>query len=236
MKNKNLIILTILLACCTFLGCGKNSSGSSAGEENFDKDASYALGMSIGMSLKESLEMDSIFPNYNEFLKGLTDGIYDKARFDSIEAMAIIETAFSALTEKQNAQAKQNETAFLAENSRKPGVMITSSGLQYEVITETGRRKPLMTDTVLVHYEGSLIDGTTFDSSYYGEPVELPLDAVVPGWSEGLLLMGAGSKYILYIPSDQGYGPSGMTNPFTGSVIIPPHATLIFTVELLEIL
>ena len=237
MKIKSIKILTLLLAVLILWSC-KSKSGSPEEEENFSKDASYALGMSIGSSFKEGLKSDNIIPNYDEFFKGFKDGLFDKKkRFDSTEAMTIIEEAFNAITEKQNAEAEKKEIAFLAENSKKPGVKITSSGLQYEIINETNKKKPSITDTVRVHYEGKLADGNVFDSSYqYGEPVDLPLEAVIPGWSEGIQLMGLGSKYILYIPSNMGYGPSGMTNPYTGTVIVPPFATLIFTVELLEIL
>jgi len=227
---KNTIILTVLIAAITFGGCNKSNSGSSA-EANFDKDASYAIGMNIGSSLKESLDADGIIPDYDEFMKGFRDGITGgNMRFDSFEAMTLIETAFNALSERKNADAMEQENAFLAENARKPGIRITSSGLQYEVITETTGRKPSDTDTVLVHYEGKLTDGTVFDNSHdRGSPMDFPVNAVIPGWTEGLQLMGIGSKYILYIPSNLGYGPTGV-GP------IPPFATLIFTVELIDIL
>jgi FKBP-type peptidyl-prolyl cis-trans isomerase len=125
---------------------------------------------------------------------------------------------------------KQAENDFLAENSKKPGINVTGSGLQYEVIREGNGPKPAATDTVRVHYEGTLTDGTVFDSSYSrGEPIEFPLDGVIPGWTEGLQLMGEGAKYRLVIPSDLGYGPQGAGGQ------IPPYATLIFEVELLNI-
>jgi len=230
MKNKSIIILTVLIAVITFLGCNRGNSGSSE-EVNFDKDASYALGMNIGQSLRESLDIDGIVPDYDEFLKGFKDGVTGgNVRFDMFEALIMIETAFNALSEQRGAEAMQAEITFLAENARKAGVRITSSGLQYEVITETDGRKPSPSDTVLVHYEGRLIDGTVFDNSYdRGFPLDFPVDAVIPGWTEGLQLMGVGSKYTFYIPSELGYGPGGV-GP------IPPYSTLIFTVELLDIL
>jgi FKBP-type peptidyl-prolyl cis-trans isomerase len=123
----------------------------------------------------------------------------------------------------------QREVTFLAENSRKPGVSITPSGLQYEIIHQTEGPKPSATDMVTVHYEGRLIDGSIFDSSYErGEPAEFFLNEVIPGWTEGLQLMSEGSFYILYVPSELGYGQRGY-GP------IPPYSALIFTVELIEI-
>ena len=230
MKNKLIIIMAVLIIAA-FGGCKNSKSGSSAGEENFDKDASYALGMSVGTGLKSNIETDGIVMNIDEFMKGFKDSLTGKeTRFDEYQAMDLINAAFDALAESKNAEATQSENAFLAENSKKPGVRITPSGLQYEVISETNGRKPSITDTVRVHYEGRLIDGTVFDSSIErGLPEEFTLNAVITGWAEGLQLMGVGSKYIFYIPSSQGYGPNGW-GP------IPAYATLIFDVELLDII
>jgi FKBP-type peptidyl-prolyl cis-trans isomerase FkpA len=119
----------------------------------------------------------------------------------------------------------------MAENSIKPGIKTTISGLQYEVLTEGTGAQPLPSDFVRVHYRGALLDGSVFDSSYdRGEPVEFPLDGVIAGWSEGLLLMKEGGKSRLYIPSRLAYGAQGAGGA------IPPNATLIFEVELLEII
>ena len=125
---------------------------------------------------------------------------------------------------------KKEGEEFLAKNETKPGVKTTSSGLQYKVITAGKGKKPSATDTVTVHYEGRLLNGTVFDSSYKRKnPATFVLNRVIPGWTEGLQLMPIGSKYEFYIPSDLGYGPRG-----TGREI-GPNATLIFVVELLEI-
>jgi FKBP-type peptidyl-prolyl cis-trans isomerase len=231
MKNKYLFLLAILLVFSNLWSCKNSKSGSLSGEENFDRDASYALGMNVGTDIKQSLEMEGILFNFDEFMKGFNDSLKgENTRFTAEEAIELIESAYNTLTEGKNAEAIQKQTAFLAENSKKPGVVITPSGLQYEIITETQGPKPLASSLVKVHYEGRFIDGTVFDSSYKrGEPVEFPLDAVISGWTEGLQLMSAGSKYILYIPSELGYGPSGWG-------AIPGYSLLIFTVELLDIL
>ena len=129
-----------------------------------------------------------------------------------------------------SAKAKEEGEKFLAENAKREGVKVTPSGLQYEVLEATLGQKPKATDTVKVHYEGTLIDGTVFDSSYRrGEPIAFPLNGVIKGWTEGLQLMSVGSKYKLFIPYQLAYGETGAG----GS--IPPYAALIFTVELLAI-
>lgn len=134
----------------------------------------------------------------------------------------------------QAATAEENKTAgaaFLAENAKKEGIITTASGLQYEVLTKgTGTKSPLATDLVEVNYEGKLLDGTIFDSSYKrGESITFPLNRVIAGWTEGLQLMTEGAKYRLYIPSDLAYGTRGAGRD------IGANATLIFDVELLKI-
>lgn len=119
---------------------------------------------------------------------------------------------------------------FLQENANMEGVQTTASGLQYKVITEGSGAKPTASSTVTVHYKGTLVDGTQFDSSYdRGEPTTFPLNGVIAGWTEGLQLMPVGSKYMFYIPPELGYGARGISG------VIPPNAVLIFEVELLGI-
>lgn len=127
--------------------------------------------------------------------------------------------------------AAEKGTQFLAQNASQEGVKTTPSGLQYKVVKEGTGKSPKATDTVKVHYRGTLLDGTEFDSSYKrGEPIEFPLNRVIPGWTEGVQLMKEGGKSILYIPSQLAYGPRG-----TPGGPIGPNETLIFEIELLEV-
>jgi FKBP-type peptidyl-prolyl cis-trans isomerase FkpA len=142
----------------------------------------------------------------------------------------MLNEAYSEIQAKKTEENKQNETEFLAQNSIKEGIFTTESGLQYEIIMEGRGPKPSPEDVVRVHYEGTLLDGTVFDSSYSrGEPVEFALSGVIPGWSEGLQLMNEGASYRLFIPSELGYGPWG------AGQTIPPYATLTFKVDLISI-
>jgi FKBP-type peptidyl-prolyl cis-trans isomerase len=229
MKYKLLIICSVLTTAA-LLGCN-GSAGSSKMEVNFSRDASYALGLNIGAGLKEGMEADGIFPNLNDFFRGMRDGIEGKnQRFDLDRARIILDEALDAMMEEMYAEARQAENIFLAENVRKPGIIITQSGLQYEIITEGSGPKPTEHDRVLVHYDGKFTDGRFFDSSHSrGYPSEFELSWIIPGWAEGLQLMSVGSKYRFYIRSELAYGEDGIQG------IIPPFSTLIFDVELLEI-
>jgi FKBP-type peptidyl-prolyl cis-trans isomerase len=208
-------------------GACKKSDSSGVKGENIDKDSSYALGMSIGASLKN----DGITPNLDEFVSGMKDILANnKARFTEEEAMIKFQEAYYAMKRVNDEELLQKENEFMAENSKKPGINITPSGLQYEVISEGSGVRPGAEDVVRVHYEGRLTDGSVFDSSYDdGEPIEFPLNIVISGWTEGLQLMRVGSKYRFYIPSELGYGAGG-AGP------IPPYSALIFEVELFDII
>jgi len=227
MKHIFFIVITVIF-CAGLSGCNaKGKSGSSPSDGSFGKDPSYALGMNIGSGLKA----DSIYPDWDEFLQGMKDILYgNDTRFAMEEASRIFYEAYSANNERRETASRQEGIDFLEENKQKPGIITTGSGLQYEVITQGNGPKPSFEDTVRVHYKGTLINGDEFDSSYSrGEPIEFPLNGVIPGWTEGLQLMNVGSKYRLFIPSDLGYGPQG------AGPKIPPNSTLIFEVELLDI-
>ncbi|MBR1480966.1 MAG: FKBP-type peptidyl-prolyl cis-trans isomerase [Paludibacteraceae bacterium] len=189
---------------------------------------SYALGLSMGQNLLGS-GITSI--QYDDLAAGIKDVLeHNQPRFSYQEAQQELNRFFTELQNKLAGEAKAAGEKFLAENAKRPGVKVTPSGLQYEVLDATIGQKPKATDTVRVHYEGTLTDGTVFDSSYKrGEPISFPLNQVIKGWTEGLQLMSIGSKYKLYIPYQLGYGEHGAGQS------IPPYAALIFTVELLGI-
>lgn len=189
---------------------------------------SYAIGLSMGQNLMSSgvKKME-----YADLAKGIEDVLEgNKPQISFQEAQQVLGKFFQELEEKVAGEAKKAGEEFLAANAKREGVKVTASGLQYEVLESSLGQKPKATDTVKVHYEGSLIDGTVFDSSYRrGEPISFGLNQVIKGWTEGLQLMSIGSKYKLYIPYELGYGAQG------AGASIPPYAALIFTVELLGI-
>jgi len=184
-----------------------------------------------------SLVRENIYPDPLVYAKALIEG-KNGISFMSEESAKGLVTAF--IREKQDRQTEtdklaykdylEENEAFLLKNREKPGVTVTPSGLQYEVILMGTGPKPVASNTVKVHYTGKLIDGTEFDSSVKrGQPAQLPLSGVIPGWTEGLQLMPTGSKFIFYVPQNLGYGARGAGNT------IKPYSTLIFEVELLEI-
>ena len=199
------------------------------------EQVSYMIGMDIGKSLepmKGEIDSATIKRAIDDMLNGKEPLLTQE------QGMLIMQTFSERMQAKQQeemaAQSKKNldtQTAFLAENSKKPGVVTTASGLQYQIITQGTGPKPKATDRVSVHYVGTLLDGTEFDSSFKrNEPAQFVLDSVVPGWSEALQLMPKGSKFKLWVPSKLGYGEAG-----TPGGPIPPNSTLVFEVELLEI-
>ena len=189
---------------------------------------SYALGLSMGQNLMGS-GVESL--NYQDLAKGIEDVLtHAQPQISYQEAQQVLNTFFQELEAKVAGAAKADGEKFLAENAKREGVKVTASGLQYEVLEPSLGQKPKATDTVRVHYEGTLIDGTVFDSSYKrGESITFPLNGVIKGWTEGLQLMSIGSKYKFFIPYQLAYGERG------AGASIPPYAALIFTVELLGI-
>ena len=189
---------------------------------------SYAIGLSMGQNLMGS-GVTSL--EYADLAAGIKDVLEkNQPQISYQEAQQVLGKFFSELEQKIAGEAKAAGEAFLAENAKREGVKVTESGLQYEVLEATIGQKPKATDKVRVHYEGTLIDGTVFVSSYKrGESITFGLNQVIKGWTEGLQLMSIGSKYKLYLPYQLAYGERG------AGANIPPYAALIFTVELLGI-
>ena len=190
---------------------------------------SYAIGLGIGQNL---LSMGAQGINVEDFAQAIADVLNRKeTAISHNEAREIVNKYFMELEEKMNAENIEKGKAFLAENAKKEGIITLPSGLQYEVITEGNGKKPSATDKVKCHYEGTLIDGTLFDSSIKrGQPAVFGVNQVIKGWVEALQLMSEGSKWRLFIPSELGYGAQ------QAGEMIPPHSTLIFEVELIEVL
>ncbi len=189
---------------------------------------SYALGMVIGHNLK-SMNVTNL--NGADFAQAVNDVLAGcKPALTDAEAQQIVNTYLTEQQEAQSKAAREEGEKFLAENAKKEGVVVLPSGLQYTVLREGTGRKPKATDSVKCHYEGTLTDGTVFDSSYRrGEPATFPLDGVIKGWTEGVQLMAEGAKFRFFIPFNLAYGERGAGQS------IPPYAALVFDVELIEI-
>ena len=198
---------------------------------------SYALGLGIGQQLKQMGLNASLV--IEDFAASIIDVLQDKdLKISNQEAQVIVNAFFQKMEEEQNVAkakagkaAKQEGEKFLVENAKKEGVIVTKSGLQYEVLKEGSGKKPKATDTVRCHYEGRLLDGSVFDSSYKRNgPADFGLQQVIAGWTEGVQLMSEGAKYRFYIPYILAYGEGG------AGAMIPPFSTLIFDVELIKVL
>lgn len=198
---------------------------------------SYALGLGIGqqllqMGLKDNLVVADFAASITDILQG------NDLKVSHQEGQQIVNTFFAEMEKKANAEkaeagkaAKEQGRVFLENNGKRAEVTTTASGLQYEVLTEGTGKQPKATDTVRCHYEGRLLDGTVFDSSYKrNEPADFGLQQVIAGWTEGVQLMKEGSKFRFYIPFNLAYGEGGAGN------LIPPYSALIFDVELIKVL
>jgi FKBP-type peptidyl-prolyl cis-trans isomerase FklB len=227
MKNLVIVITLATLATPVF------AENRPALKDTKDK-VSYSIGLDIGTTFKkQKMEI-----NTDMLAAGVKDGLSGANPLLTPDEMRTVLTEFSKdMREKAAAASKETGEKntkegekFLAENKTKPGVKTTASGLQYLVEKEGSGTAPKETDTVVVNYRGTLIDGTEFDSSYKrGEPATFPVNRVIKGWTEALQLMKPGGKYKLFIPSNLAYGPGGAGGD------IGPNATLIFEVELLSV-
>lgn len=204
----------------------KAQPGQQGPLKNENDSLSYCIGLSIGKSLAESDLQDV---DVAKIAQGMSDILKNNPTMSLQEAEMYIQKVMVAKQEAKSADYIKMQQAFLEQNKIKEGVKTTSSGLQYKVISEGNGAKPVATDMVTVHYTGTLIDGTVFDSSVQrGEPATFGLNQVIPGWTEGVQLMSVGSKYQFFIPQELGYGQGGMGE-------IKPYSTLIFEVELISI-
>ena len=236
---KKIICCAVMALSMFFCACGNcGSDGSDITKEKIDSDKQVKFGYALGSDVGRNLKRQSFDFDVNAFVAGF------KAAFTGSESKMTEEEIGTALQEFQTEmitkmmeerqkKAGENKAAgekFLAENKMKAGVKTTESGLQYIVEKEGEGESPAAEDTVEVHYLGTLLDGTEFDSSYKrGEPAKFPLNRVIKGWTEGVQLMKKGAKYKFFIPSELAYGEVG------AGEVIGPNSTLIFEVELLSI-
>jgi FKBP-type peptidyl-prolyl cis-trans isomerase len=226
MNPRILLLPAIVLSMFFFSGC---ESGGKADLKSDIDSLSYCIGVNLG----EAFTKGDLPKLDLEIMKAAMQHVLDNSDSQQIEAMeaeAFIQEFLMQRQAKVSTEKKLEGEKFLAENASKEGVVTTASGLQYKVIQEGTGPKPKLTDKVKVHYHGTLIDSTVFDSSIdRGEPTEFNVNQVISGWSEALQLMNVGSKYMLYIPHDLAYGEQGAGGA------VPPFSTLVFEVELLGI-
>ncbi len=232
------ISLSILLLAFGLTGCdtqpdSKGEAGqedSSTGLETDSQKLSYGLGMNIGFGMAQQgipdLDSVALAEGISDALNGIEPRVTQEELQLVITRVREKEMAKMAALTEENAR---QGAIFMAENGKREGVISTESGLQYEVISSGEGESPTAESVVKTHYRGTLIDGSEFDSSLDGEPAEFALNRVIPGWTEALQLMKVGDKWKLFLPADLAYGPQ---SPGPG---IPPNSTLIFEIELLEV-
>lgn len=224
MKKNKLLIVSIIVIMCS---CENNTYKN---PETEIEEVSYSLGVNMASSIKQqgldNLDAQAVAKGVDDFFKENDLDISEE------ESITILQEFFKRIQSEKNAEANEAGKKFLSENGARTEVTTTESGLQYEVLESgEGDIKPIATDNVTVHYHGTLIDGTVFDSSVdRGEPTSFPVNGVIPGWVEALQLMSIGDKWKLTIPSNLAYGDRGAPGSPIG-----PGATLIFEVELLKI-
>ena len=223
MRRFILIVSAFLLALPLF-----GQEKSTQLKDQKDK-VSYSIGMNIGLNLSRQ----KVDINPDVLVAGIKDAITGKPQLTQDQVKDVMQQFEKDMEQKQKQAGEKNKTEgekFLAENKNKEGVKTTASGLEYKVLKDGTGAQPKATDMVTVNYRGTLIDGTEFDSSYKrGQPATFPLNGVIKGWTEGLQLMKAGSKYQFFVPSNLAYGERAVGPD------IAPNATLIFEVELLDV-
>ena len=218
-------VLSLVLAGCD------NKAVESADLKTPAQKASYGIGLSMGKNLSQE-GMDDL--DSQAVALGIEDALAKKDQRltdeELMEAFGFLQSRAQERMSALNDEAAKAGAAFLVENAKRDGVITTESGLQYEIVQKAEGAQPKVSDVVKVHYQGTLVDGSVFDSSIErGEPVEFPVGGVIPGWVEGLQLMKVGEKYKFYIPSELAYGAQSPTPA------IPANSTLLFEVELLDI-
>ncbi len=218
-------VLSLVLAGCD------NKAADSADLKTPAQKASYGIGLSMGKNLSQE-GMDDL--DSQAVALGIEDALAKKDQRltdeELMEAFGFLQARAQERMSALNDEAAKAGADFLVENAKRDGVQTTESGLQYEVVKKAEGAQPKVSDVVSVHYQGTLVDGSVFDSSIErGEPVEFPVGGVIPGWVEGLQLMKVGEKYKFYIPSELAYGAQSPTPA------IPANSTLVFEVELLDI-
>ena len=235
MKKLSLILLSIFVSILAVEAKPKKAKEEAVVAPKVEltsqhDSASYAMGVYMGIQCANMLSAQNY--NIDLFIKAFEAAIADAPLLMTPEETVNFLNAYEKkVKERENADRIKLGESFLAENAKREGVHTTASGLQYQVVKMGEGPKPVSTDVVKVHYEGTLLDGTKFDSSIdRGKPTEFPLNRVIKGWTEGLQLMPVGSKFTFYIPYQLAYGTQGAGN------LIKPYSTLIFEVELLEII
>jgi len=238
--KRSLVVMAMLCLVSTGVACAQSEEESDEGStgaalDSLEKRASYAIGMNMAQGMKSQdvpIDIDLLIQGLQDAFAG------EDTRLSPDEMQQALQEFQQMMVQRQQevqaaqgASNKQEADAFFAENKEKEGVVTTDSGLQYMVMEEGDGPKPTAEDRVTVHYKGTLLDGTEFDSSYSrGQPATFPVNGVIQGWQEAIPLMSVGSKYKLWIPPDLAYGPQGRQ----GSVIGPNQA-LVFEVELVAI-
>ena len=235
MKNIAYSISFLALAAFLFVSCG-NSNKADLKTKN--DSVAYVIGANIGQNLQQNIAADSLEFNTTALIQGFKDALngVDSLIFSKEEKQNIMMQFQKDMQQKQMEKMtkasepnKQAGLQYLENNKKQPGVTQTQSGLQYKVIKEGKGKTPTANDQVTVNYEGKLLDGTVFDSSFErGKPATFPVTGVIPGWTEGLQLMKEGGSYELYVPSDLAYGDQGTQG-------IPGGSTLIFKVDLIKV-